>query len=712
MQKLRLLAGAFLTAVCLLPALCSGQTVLIVSGNGQLVCPNCPGATPYTPLVVQVKDVTGAPVVNATVTWTATQGSYGSVVSTSPTNSSGQATYIFQPYAFFFGSNVLPATITASALGASVLFNETTALPGALGLSDIFVELLPSGEGEPNLTGPVGSTATPLQVTVVGPFGALQGVQLAIKSGATGQPNVSCQTQPGQPAGTVLTNSSGTGTCVPVFGGTIGKGSYTLVVGGNFESFGSATVTVTAGPPAMFTNIKGDKQSVNLGSVTPLPLSAEVTDLGGNPSAAAQVTWTVTSGTATLTNKVTASTSAGIVSVDVTPTALPSPVQVTLTLTSKPTVIYVFTVNVNTVVTSLQAISTATEAAKVGQAFPDPLIVQVNDNSTPVPGATVSFSVTPSGSVTLSGAQATNASGQTQVTATAGETPGPAVVTASIVSAGKTYSVTFNLTVNPLGPVITGIFNAAGFQSQFVSPCSLAYVTGSGFADTIQGVAEAFIGPQTQVANVTVSFTLPDGSTELAPILDVANQNGQESLGIQIPCEVAAGNPPAVVPMVVSASGSPSAPFNVNVSTYSPGIFQSNDPADGVLRAVLIRPNGSFVSTQNPAQPGETIRMFVTGLGQTNPALFTDEFDPLVPTPGNDVLLPEVLPVTASFAVGVDNGGVNVVSATYAYGMVGVYQVEFQVPQNAPPNNNAPFAIVVYQGTNSIYGNGSLIPIQ
>ena len=712
MQKLRLLAGAFLTALFLLPALCSGQSVLIVSGNGQLVCPDCPGATPYVPLVVQVKDVNGAPVAFATVTWTATQGTYGSTVSTTETNSSGTATYTFQPYAFFFGSNVLASTVTASALGASATFNETTALPGAAGISAIFIGLLPAGGGTPNLTGAVGTVAAPIQVTVNAAFGALPGIAVQIQSGGTGKPSVSCQTQPGQPAGVVLTNSSGIATCTPVLGGSIGTGSYTLVVGGNFESFGSSTVVVTAGPPAMFTNIKGDKQSVNLNSITPQPLSAEVTDIGGNPSNAAQVAWTVTSGTATLSSKVTSSTSGGIVSVWVTPTALPGPVQVTLTLTSKPTVTYVYTVNVNTVVTSLQAISTATEAAKVGQAFPDPLIVQVNDNTSPVPGATVTFSASPAGSVTLSAPATTNASGQTQVTATAGSTPGPSVVTASIVSAGKTYSVTFNLTVSPLGPVITGIFNAAGFQSQFVSPCSLAYITGSGFADTLQGVAEAFIGPQTQVANVTVSFTLPDGSNELAPILDVANQNGQESLGIQIPCEVAAGNPAAVVPMVVSASGSPSAPFNVNVSTYSPGIFQSADPADGVMRAVLIRSNGSFVSTQNPAQPGETIRMFVTGLGQTNPALFTDEFDPLVATPGSNILIPEVLPVTASLAVGVDNGGVNVVSATYAYGMVGVYQVEFQVPQNAAPNNNSPFAIVVYQGAKSIYGNGSLIPIQ
>jgi uncharacterized protein (TIGR03437 family) len=129
------------------------------------------------------------------------------------------------------------------------------------------------------------------------------------------------------------------------------------------------------------------------------------------------------------------------------------------------------------------------------------------------------------------------------------------------------------------------------------------------------------------------------------------------------------------------------------------------------MRAVLVRPDGSFVSVANPAGRGETIRMFVTGLGQTTPALFTNEFDPLVPDANNN-LAPQDLPVNASVVVGVNNGGVLVVSAKYAYGMVGIYEVDFQVPENTATGNNAPFAIAVYQGTNLLFGNPSLIPIQ
>lgn len=102
--------------------------------------------------------------------------------------------------------------------------------------------------------------------------------------------------------------------------------------------------------------------------------------------------------------------------------------------------------------------------------------------------------------------------------------------------------------------------------------------------------------------------------------------------------------------------------------------------------------------------------MFVTGLGQTTPPLFTDEFDPLVVA--NNGWVAQDLAVNASVVVGVNNDGAVVTSAAYAYGMVGVYQVEFQVPQDTALGNDAPLAIAVRQGANLLFGNPSLIPIQ
>ena len=42
MQNPKLFAASFLTGLFLFPAFCQAQTISIVSGNGQLVCPDCP----------------------------------------------------------------------------------------------------------------------------------------------------------------------------------------------------------------------------------------------------------------------------------------------------------------------------------------------------------------------------------------------------------------------------------------------------------------------------------------------------------------------------------------------------------------------------------------------------------------------------------------------------------------------------------------------
>jgi uncharacterized protein (TIGR03437 family) len=708
MQKLKLSAGSFLTALFLFPAFCPAQTITIVSGDGQLVCPDCAG-TPgrYVPLVVQVNNAAGQPAANTTVTWTATQSGYSPVISTTETNSTGQATYTFEPLAFFFGSNYLPATIVASALSVNAQFVETTVTPNSSGAAPVFVNLVPAGS-TPKLSGLDGQTATTsLTVSVVGLLTAIPGVAVSLQSGTGNQPSVSCASQPGLPAGVVLTNSAGIATCAPVFGNVLGQGSYTLVVGGNFVNFGATGLTVSEGPPAIIKIISGNNQTVNAGTQAPASLLAEVTDLGGNPSNAAAVKWTVTKGTATLSHVVTSTLSTGDVSATVTPTA--GPVQVTLALASNSAVNVVFTVNVTNVVTGVTVVSGNNQTAEEGTSFPEPLIVQVNDNAAPAPDTTVNFVVS-SGSATLSAASAvTNAQGQAQVTAKAGSTAGPVVVTATVGSAAAAaLTATFDLTVGVPYAIITKVVNSAGFQNEFLSPCSLATIYGTGLATGLQGVAAAFIEPQTQVSGVTVTF-----GGVLAPILDVANVDGVQSVSVQVPCEVpsSSANPPATVSMVVTVNGAASPSFPVTVLPISPGIFQFTD-SDGQMRAVLVRQDGTFISVANPARPGDTLRMFATGLGQTTPTLFTNEFDPLVPETNGD-MVPATLTVNSPLVVGVDNGGVLVLSAKYAYGMVGVYEIEFQVPENAGTGNSVPFAIFeVYNGTDLQYGEGSLIPIQ
>jgi uncharacterized protein (TIGR03437 family) len=340
----------------------------------------------------------------------------------------------------------------------------------------------------------------------------------------------------------------------------------------------------------------------------------------------------------------------------------------------------------------------------------------LTDGSAPVNGSTVDFAVTGStgnATVTLSQPSAVTALGVASVTATAGATPGTVTVTATATSGNKTFTQNFVLTINPPYAVITSVVNSAGFQNQFISPCSLATIYATGLTPGFQGIVSAYVEPVTQVAGVTVTF-----GGVAAPILDVVSSNGQLSVSAQVPCEVpsSSATPPATVPMVLSVTpagatvpiASPAYP--VTVLPYSPGIFGFVD-GDGKTRAVLVRPDGSYAGYSNPVARGEVIRMFVTGLGQTTPSLVTDEFD-LFTLNAQNVWVPEMLEVIAPVVVGVNNNGVTVTSAHYAYGMVGVYEVDFIVPTDTATGYNAPFAIIVYNGTQAVYGNGSLIAIQ
>ena len=101
-----------------------------------------------------------------------------------------------------------------------------------------------------------------------------------------------------------------------------------------------------------------------------------------------------------------------------------------------------------------------------------------------------------------------------------------------------------------------------------------------------------------------------------APIMSVGlNAERPEQLTFQVPCDVTPGSS---VPVIVNV-GAGSATINLPIQAASPGIFQA-PMSDDVTRAVMLRPDGSFVTSQNPARRGENLIAFATGLGVTNPA--------------------------------------------------------------------------------------------
>jgi hypothetical protein len=68
--------------------------------------------------------------------------------------------------------------------------------------------------------------------------------------------------------------------------------------------------------------------------------------------------------------------------------------------------------------------------------------------------------------------------------------------------------------------------------------------------------------------------------------------------------------------------------------------------------------------------------------------------------------------VTADFAFGINNQGVRVVSATYAEGMVGVYEFAVEIPADAAVGDEIPVGMFIRPPVGEpIFALGATIPI-
>jgi len=150
---------------------------------------------------------------------------------------------------------------------------------------------------------------------------------------------------------------------------------------------------------------------------------------------------------------------------------------------------------------------------------------------------------------------------------------------------------------------------------------------------------------------------------------------------------------------VSTADNGGMATVNVKVNAFAPGVFTAL--YGNQLLAVATRPDGSYVSPSNPAQRGEIIQVYVTGLGQVSPATVT----------GSAGIEGEA--VTAKLIVGLNNGGVPLISAVYAPGMVGVYIVSLQVPAGTKTGPAQPFGLIAVNEDKTLtFAPGTSIPIQ
>ncbi|MBY0507380.1 MAG: hypothetical protein K2X03_25925 [Bryobacteraceae bacterium] len=281
---------------------------------------------------------------------------------------------------------------------------------------------------------------------------------------------------------------------------------------------------------------------------------------------------------------------------------------------------------------ALIAVDGSGQSAEAGREFSRPLLVH-----TPAtifgPPVRVPIRFTSTSDLIISPSQVRlDDLGRAEVNVVAGRSVGTHTVTAS---AGN-VSTTFRLTVTPpVAPGIRFVVNGASLAPG-LSPCAIAQLTGANLAG----------------ARITVG-DLP------APIRSAT----PETIVFQIPCELTPG------PVTLSLStGTDPVTQRIMLAAVAPGIF-------GITKA-----NDTPVSAGNPAEPGEEIRVMVTGLGQTTPPIVTN-------VPGSGQRL------NAKVVVGLNNEGV-AAEAVYAPSLIGTYFVTFRVPATATAGRR-PFAVAV-----------------
>jgi uncharacterized protein (TIGR03437 family) len=248
---------------------------------------------------------------------------------------------------------------------------------------------------------------------------------------------------------------------------------------------------------------------------------------------------------------------------------------------------------------------------------------------------------------------------------------------------------TRNLAVQPeaSGPTPSvsegGVVNNASFalHPAPIPPGTIIAIFGSNLTQDNVIVDDTFL------VDGKITTTLGGASVKFNGIAAPMLRAFPSQLVAQMPTEITSVGTAAIEATV---SGQTSASVTFNTDALAPGIFAVNAQGTGqgaVLisnTTTLVAPAGSIPGrTSRPANPGEFITIFCTGLGQVTPPVATGQ---LAPGTHNTV---------ASTTVSIGGITTNAAFSGLAPGFAGLYQVDVQVPAAVAPGSAVPLVITV-----------------
>lgn len=235
-----------------------------------------------------------------------------------------------------------------------------------------------------------------------------------------------------------------------------------------------------------------------------------------------------------------------------------------------------------------------------------------------------------------------------------------------------------------------GVLNAASSApfTAFLSPGEFVTIYGSGLADTTTSASVPF---PNNLGGVTVSV-----NEVQAPIYYVSPT--------QISFVVPFVTTQAVAQIQVTNNGKDSNVFTNFVGQTSVGAF-TNTPVGGNGIAAAERPDYSVVSESNPAQVGETVAVYVAGMGPVSNQPMDGTAAPSSPL-SNTTNSPSVYLTDSSG----NSAQATVTFSGLAPGFAGLYQVNFTIPSGLSTANGPDTLLDIYSGLDSETAE-SILPI-
>lgn len=222
-------------------------------------------------------------------------------------------------------------------------------------------------------------------------------------------------------------------------------------------------------------------------------------------------------------------------------------------------------------------------------------------------------------------------------------------------------------------PQISSVVNAAD-GTQPVAPGGLISVYGQQLSPVNMATQEIPLPTALGESCLTVNGVA-------LPMLYVSSQQ----INAQLPINVD-GN----ATMILHTPGGTSNNFNLVIYDAAPAIFRSGTAGPLTDLATVVRADDDqLVTPTNPIHPGDTIVIYATGLGRTQPSV-----DAGMPAPSSPLAGAIIAPT-----VSLGGATLNVSYAGLVPGEVGVYQINATVPWQVPEGLSIP--LVVNQGVST-----------